>query len=62
VRERGQFGRRTHYVWWLGKTEEGRGWEPGTITACTVTGNPDKGTFLTLASTHVIEIESLKLS
>lgn len=63
VRERGQFGRRTHYVWWLAKAEHQRTeWEPGTLTAYTVTGNPDKGTFVELADTHVIEVEGLKLS
>lgn len=62
VRERGQWGRRTHYVWWLGKAEHNGGWEPGTLIAYTVTGNPSKGTFLSLATTHVIEIEGLKLS
>lgn len=63
VRERGQFGRRTHYVWWLGKAEhQVEEWEPGTLIARTVTGNIDKDTFVELSDTHVIEIEGLKLS
>lgn len=63
VRERGQFGRRTHYVWWLAKAQYQRTeWEAGTLTAYTVTGNQSKGTFQELADTHLIDIEGLKLS
>jgi hypothetical protein len=63
VRERGQWGRRTHYVWWLADAEHtANRWPPGTLVANTVTGNPSKGTFLQLATTHEIEVEGLKLS
>lgn len=63
VRERGQFGRRTHYIWWLDKAKcQSTEWEAGTLTAYTVTGNPDRGTFQELADTHAITIEGLSLS
>jgi hypothetical protein len=63
VRERGQFGRRTHYVWWLAKSEfQPVEREAGTLTAYTVTGNHHRGTFEQLADTHVITIEGLTLS
>jgi hypothetical protein len=63
VRERGQFGRRTHYTWWLEKAVmQPTEWEAGTLVAYTVTGNPDKDTFQELADTHEIKIEGLALS
>lgn len=63
VRERGQFGRRTYYVWWLAEAEHtAEKWQPGTLTAHTVTGNADKGTYQELSQTHAIEIEGLELS
>ena len=63
VRERGQFGRRTHYIWWLEKARfQSTEWEAGTLTAYTVTGNPDRDTFQELADTHAITIEGLSLS
>lgn len=63
VRERGQFGRRTHYTWWLEEaTSQPIRWEAGTLVAYTVTGNPNKGTFQELADTHEIKIEGLSLS
>lgn len=63
VRERGQFGRRTYYTWWLEKAvHQSTEWEAGTLTAYTVTGNKDKDTFQELADTHEIKIEGLELS
>lgn len=63
VREHGQFSRRTHYVWWLAKAElQPVEWEAGTLTACTVTGNPSKNTFKQLSKTHAIVVEGLDLS
>lgn len=63
VRERGANGRRTTYLWWLGKAiYQSTEWEAGTLTARTVTGNPNRSAYAVLAETHVVTIEGLSLS
>lgn len=63
VRERGAHGKRTIYLWWLGKAVyQHPQWEAGTLTARTVTGNPDRSAYAVLTETHAVTIEGLALS
>lgn len=63
VRERGAHGRRTEYLWWLGKAiHQTTEWEAGTLVARTVIGNYHGTTYDVCVEQHVVTIEGLSLS
>jgi hypothetical protein len=63
VWERGASGRRTRYTWWLAKAVgQDTEWEAGTLTARTVTGNANRGTYEVIMGTQEVTVEGLDLS